>query len=124
MQTSDHVKHVLVRVGFGETITTPRCDRAGRRIAFARGAGFAGQYTNNVFVVDRAGNVRQLTFDHLAGQATFAPDGSSVVYTAERDGKRHLFEVSVEGGPSHQIFDDGWNATLMSAPTAARGVHR
>ncbi len=60
MQTSDHVKHVLVRVGFGETITTPRCDRAGRRIALRAARFLCGQYTNNVLVVDRVGNVRQL----------------------------------------------------------------
>jgi Tol biopolymer transport system component len=113
----------LLRVPARASIRRPRCDDAGRRVAYVlddRGTSLSGETSGQgvaeMWLLDIAGGSPRRVADDASGVATaFTPGGSSIVY-AGRGG--HLWELSVEGErvPVQVTFGDGWEG----APSISR----
>ncbi len=81
----------------GEAILAVRCDASVQHVLYVRGKLQATPPRDDLFVVDRAGQVRQLTTGHHTSTAGFTPDGRSIVFSAAPDGKPYLYEIATIG---------------------------
>ena len=79
------------------------------RIAFA--------YANNIWVVDRAGGTAQrvTSFQGLAGNPRFSPDGEWIAFTGQYAGNLDVYVVAATGGDPKRLtwhpsadFAQGW----------------
>lgn len=59
-------------------VTDARCAPDGQHVVIVEGSSFEGGQ-NDVYLADRAGNVRRLTNDQRTGHAVFAADGRSII---------------------------------------------
>jgi len=89
--------------------SAPRCSPTGDRVLFTSGASTPSACIHDVWIVDRDGTARQITKDHRACKAVFAPDGKSLIVSAKRDGKTSLYELPLDGRPERAL-------TLHSGP--------
>ena len=85
--------------------SVPRCSPTGDRVVFTSGPSTPSACIHDVWIVDRAGTLRQLTRDHRACKAVFAPDGTSLVVSAKRGGETLLYELPLDGRPERSLTD-------------------
>ncbi len=74
----------------------------------------------SVYTLDLvSGATKQITEDGMNdGLAAISPDGRSVAFLSDREGRLAVWYVSIRGGPAHKFFDlpaewgqlrpDGW----------------
>jgi len=89
-----------------ETFFTPRCDRTGQRIVFARGVAMLHDPVDDLVIVDRGGHELQLTEGHATGGGVFTPDGRWVVFSALAGGQVYLYEIPVTGGVARRLTSE------------------
>lgn len=91
--------------------TSPVFSRDGKSIAFGRSLKADGwPDRTRLSLLDRAtGAVRVLTesFDASPSQWEFAPDGRSLVFTAEREARNNLYTLPIAGGAPREIYRGG-----------------
>lgn len=76
-------------------VTSASCDRSGEHIAIVSGHHWSDA-GNDVYLVDRRGNVQRLTDDHVTGSATFTADGRGLVVSRMIDHREQLFELRLD----------------------------
>ena len=115
LRAPDGSRRELVSVTPDEFILSPACSPDGSQIAFVRGRAFEIS-GNDVFVIDRRGNTRQLTSDHATRAVAWNPDGRSLILVhADK-----LDELPITGGARSPILSDvEMRARHRSPPTAS-----
>jgi Tol biopolymer transport system component len=120
LRAADGTESMLVTAQNGDAISYPRCSTDGQRIVYGVGPSFLGM-NKDIFIVDRAGVVTQVTHEHDAYNATFTPDGRSIIFAAAPAGKVDLFEIPATGGRRRQLtFDDGPDVAPDVSPDGKR----
>ena len=102
----------LVRFPASEDIRYFRCDRAGTRVVYtlARDRNIALHTRSDIGMIGLDGSgARNLTDDGQENRnATFHPDGRSIVFSSKRGGRSNLWELPLSGGPPAQLsFGEG-----------------
>jgi hypothetical protein len=114
----------LRRFGADETVVAPRCDRAGRRLLYARSdlPRLVPDARAELWTMSLDGGApRPLTDGHPGSSGAFTPDGSSLVYS---DGER-LLEVPVDGSSRPRVLATRprWLEMPDIAPDGTRAIY-
>src|SRR6187401_1069602 len=76
------------------------------QIAFTRVFPNAGQIGLFVAAADGSAERRLFDNDGFDYDATWSPDGASIVYTSDRDGSPDLFRIKADGTGRERLTDD------------------
>ena len=76
------------------------------QIAFTRVFPNAGQIGLFVAAADGSGERQLFDADGFDYDATWSPDGASIVYTSDRDGSPDLFRIKLDGTGRERLTDD------------------
>src|SRR5688572_14661471 len=61
-------------------------------------------YETEIWIGDGASPARQLTNARKSStQPAFSPDGTSIAFVSDRDGKRQLYRIAVTGGEAEKL---------------------
>ncbi len=91
----------------GGAVTSASCDRSGEHIVIVSGRHWS-EAGNDVYLVDRHGNVQRLTDDHVTGSATFTADGRGLIVARMTDHHEQLFELRLDHPRDlHRLLVDG-----------------
>ena len=75
-------------------------------------------YETEIWIADSAtGKSRQLTNARKSStQPAFSPDGRSIAFISDRDGKRQIYRIALQGGEAEKLtsVDDGVNSFAWS----------
>jgi Tol biopolymer transport system component len=109
--------HVVLRTASGEqqlfvtepqaAVTGASCDPSGEHIVVVAGRHW-GEAGNDVYLLDRRGNVQRLTDDHVTEGATFTADGRGLIVSRAIDHHEQLFELQLDRPHElHRLLVDG-----------------
>lgn len=110
------------RDAFGDVY--PAFSPDGGLVAFVR---FFSETAADVFVVPSSGGtVRRLTTDERAiGSVAFDPDGRSILYSANRDGRTAVWRVAVDGSDQSsptKVYESARGIAGIAPLRAGRGI--
>jgi len=71
------------------------------------------KYTNQIYmaVLDGSSTPKQLTTKESSSQPTWSPDGKTLAFVRNADGKQQIFTLSMDGGEAVQLTKYKYGAT-------------
>jgi serine/threonine protein kinase len=95
------------------------CDEAGQQLVYSVIHDIhSGLARGDLWLVALDGGApRQLTFDGANAHPTFHPDGRSIIFSSDRNGRLNLWELPLAGGTAEQLtFDVGRDLSPSVSP--------
>jgi hypothetical protein len=122
LRARDGARRLLARIpNLVDAIVGVRCDRVGERVLYLVSDTFSFAAHGDLFVVDRAGTIRQVTAGKSTGPSTFTPSGT-IVLSRRVDDDIQLYEMTSDGTEHQLTFGDGVNTEPEVSPDGTRLV--